>query len=1049
MLDRLEQIADLDHQCSLMSIGPGADQETTVDAPGQAEEADSEGRFQIVRFHDRGALGEVFVARDSQLRRYVALKRIKQHPAADNDKRARFVVEAEITGRLEHPGIVPVYGLGTFDDGRPFYAMRFIRGDNLKAAIDQFHKDEKAGRDAGARTLALQKLLRRFLDVCNAIAYAHSRGVVHRDLKPGNIMLGKYGETLVVDWGLAKSVGRSDPAPASATLDDRTLVPESGSDLRGTREGSLLGTPVYMSPEQAAGQIERLGPASDVYSLGATLYCLLTGRAPFEDQDLEELLPKVQRGEFVPSGKLQGWIDPALEAICLKAMKTEPAQHYATPRALADDVEHWLADEPVWAYAEPFTVRAKRWMRKHPSRVTAAAVLLLATVVGLAIGAALLEQSRRLVDEQRQLAQKNFEEAETQHKAADAMFRKAKSTVDTYLTKVSEEKLLKEPRLQPLRKELLKLALDYYLDFVKDRADDPSVRKDLADAYTRAGETYGDTYTGPDENVGSKRGMELQIQGIALYEELVREKPEDRELQVALAEILWDLALVYWREREYPAGLETCGRVIQLWEQLRAEAPGNLNFGRKLGASYSLRALVKRDTSDREGQAADIRRAVGIFQEILKSAPEDEATLRPLTAALRRSDRLDDLLEAIRLSRQLAKSVNLIHTGRLMGSDPNNLSTALGNAAVKYAFELGQPEKAEPLYQECIELLREQMTQSPEANGVIFDFVAFAGNLGETLFLQGRTHSASRNLKESVSRTEELKRRNFSQGTVDNPIWFQYILGYLECETGNLIGGLDRCESALRGEEDLLAQNKAPGKENPIFVANRLTIRETITRFRVLAGKLTSEERLAQQRQFLAERKALHERELKAPRYGWELGASAGVLAGLLLEIGRPDEALTVVEDVLPALEKLVHDDKPDSSQPSQIDSRNYFLRSVLAELLARKDEALAKTGKATDAAKAIRQAIEITEDLCKQEHCYLDDLARHLTLASTLPGSEGGTGYADQAIRALRDYIASGFDNPYKLRHDSRLEPLRQRDDYQKLVRDLEAKVKQEEAKR
>ncbi len=228
---------------------------------------DAEGRFRIVRFHDRGALGEVFIARDQQLHRIVALKRIKLDHATDKDKRARFVVEAEITGRLEHPGIVPVYGLGTYDDGRPFYAMRFIRGDNLKAAIEQFHKAEDKGRDPGERTLALLKLLRRFLDVCNAIDYAHSRGVLHRDLKPGNIMLGKFGETLVVDWGLAKSVGRPEAAPASATMDDRTLVPQSGSDLRGTELGARLGTPAYMSPEQAAGRIADLGPASDVYSL--------------------------------------------------------------------------------------------------------------------------------------------------------------------------------------------------------------------------------------------------------------------------------------------------------------------------------------------------------------------------------------------------------------------------------------------------------------------------------------------------------------------------------------------------------------------------------------------------------------------------------------------------------------------------------------------------------------------------------------------------------------------------------------------------------------
>jgi serine/threonine protein kinase len=360
--DRLEQVADLDFQCSLLAIGPEAGAHTepdpgdTVSWSAQAQEVDPEGRFQIVRFHDRGALGEVYLARDSQLHRIVALKRIQQAPAADQDKRARFVVEAEITGRLEHPGIVPVYSLGTFDDGRPFYAMRFIRGDNLKAAIDQFHKDEQAGRDAGARALALQKLLRRFLDVCNAIAYAHSRGVVHRDLKPGNIMLGQYGETLVVDWGLAKSVGRPEPVPASVTMDDRTLVPESGSDLRQTMQGARLGTPAYMSPEQAAGRIDQLGPASDVYSLGATLYCLLTGRAPFEERDLAELLRQVERGAFAPPRQVQGWIDPALEAVCLKAMKTDPAQRYTSPRELADDMEHWLADEPVGAYAEPVRV---------------------------------------------------------------------------------------------------------------------------------------------------------------------------------------------------------------------------------------------------------------------------------------------------------------------------------------------------------------------------------------------------------------------------------------------------------------------------------------------------------------------------------------------------------------------------------------------------------------------------------------------------------------------------------------------------------------------
>src|SRR6185503_16636975 len=205
----------------------------------------------------------------------------------DPTSRQRFLLEAEVTGGLEHPGIVPVYGLGTYGDGRPYYAMRFIRGDSLKQAIDHFHADAALKREPGRRSLELRKLLRRFTDVCNAIEYAHSRGVLHRDIKPGNIIVGKHGETLVVDWGLAKAQGQTD---GGASMDERPLVPSSASGSAETLPGSALGTPAYMSPEQARGDLEALGPRSDVYSLGATLYCLLTGKAPFEDGDVGAVL---------------------------------------------------------------------------------------------------------------------------------------------------------------------------------------------------------------------------------------------------------------------------------------------------------------------------------------------------------------------------------------------------------------------------------------------------------------------------------------------------------------------------------------------------------------------------------------------------------------------------------------------------------------------------------------------------------------------------------------------------------------------------------------
>jgi serine/threonine-protein kinase len=376
----LDRIDDPDVRASLARLaatGPagGAADATRTYTAGAAGTA---GRFRILRFHDRGGLGEIFLARDEELHRDVALKRMQERHADDPQSRCRFVVEAEITGGLEHPGIIPVYGLGHFDDGRPFYAMRFIKGDSLKDAIRQFHQAERPGRDPGERSLALRRLIGRFLDACNAVAYAHSRGVLHRDLKPGNVLLGPYGETLVVDWGLAKVIGRPESAPA---VGEATLRLSADSGLAPTSPGSVIGTPAYMSPEQARGDLDALGPASDVNSLGATLYQLLTGRAAFEPADFPVMQARVIAGEFPPPRQVNRGVPAALEAICLKAMAREPRDRYASPRALADDLEHWLADEPVSAWREPWSVRARRRLARHRTLVTSGAA---AVAVGLA-----------------------------------------------------------------------------------------------------------------------------------------------------------------------------------------------------------------------------------------------------------------------------------------------------------------------------------------------------------------------------------------------------------------------------------------------------------------------------------------------------------------------------------------------------------------------------------------------------------------------------------------------------------------------------------------
>ncbi len=350
-------------------VDDDADRTSTLAVGGSTGDGQ---RFRLLRPHARGGLGEVFVALDSELHREVALKQILEKHADDALSRQRFVPEAEVTGGLEHPGIVPVYGLATYGSGRVYYAMRFIKGDSLKEAIEQFRADISLKDDPGRRSFELRKLLRRFLDVCNAIDYAHSHGVVHRDIKPANIILGKHGETLVVDWGLAKAVGRADP-----TVGEQTIAPSSSGSSE-TMPGSAMGTPAYMSPEQACGDLDQLGPRSDVYSLGATLYCLLTGKPPFEGDDVGEILRKVQRGDFVPPRQLEPPLDAALEAVCLKAMAKQPGDRYPSCRAFADDVERWMADEPVSAWAEPWTRKLLRWLTRHRTGVTGAAAAVLA-----------------------------------------------------------------------------------------------------------------------------------------------------------------------------------------------------------------------------------------------------------------------------------------------------------------------------------------------------------------------------------------------------------------------------------------------------------------------------------------------------------------------------------------------------------------------------------------------------------------------------------------------------------------------------------------------
>jgi len=462
----------------LPSRGDAAHAVTTRAPAGTSAE-----RYVPKRFHAKGGMGEIWLAEDCDIGRQVALK--KMLGAAQQEQKDRFLVEARITGQLEHPGIVPIHELGTDPEGQPYYVMKFVHGRTLKKVIKEYHSPES--KSDVPREVQHVRLLQIFLDLCQTVAYAHSRGVLHRDLKPDNVMLGAYGETLLLDWGIAKVQGQPD-APATGAPSDLPPVNLSYAGVSTeTMAGSIMGSPFYMAPEMAEGRTDLVDHQSDIYLLGATLYEILTGKPPRSGGNALKLLEKARTEVPLPPRHLIPDLPRALEAICQKAMAHDKGARYARTADLADDVKRYLAGEPVTAYRENWQERAWRWMRRHKKaivRVVGAAVVIAAAYVGYTVldkawrdraeaqreaerlqkqdeARQALKEFRSKADEARYYAANSGPEGENSpyYDAArgEAAAQAALAVADGWGPDVSQLPLAEEQ--QPVRKELFDLLL--------------------------------------------------------------------------------------------------------------------------------------------------------------------------------------------------------------------------------------------------------------------------------------------------------------------------------------------------------------------------------------------------------------------------------------------------------------------------------------------------------------------------------------------------------------------------------------------------------------
>jgi serine/threonine-protein kinase len=930
-------------------------------------------RYSLTRLHATGGIGRVWLAHDDVLGRDVALKELRSDHEDLSAHWGRFVREARVTGQLEHPGIVPVYELSERPGSRqPFYVMRFVQGQTFSTAVAAFHADRR-GHRAGA--LRLSNLLNAFVAVCNAIAFAHARGVVHRDLKGQNVVLGEFGEVIVLDWGLAKVMGQS------GQLDGSTPVsPGRDGEETQTAEGQVMGTPAYLAPEQAAGRVDQIDARTDVYGLGALLYEILTGRPPFTGLGLFETLRQVQ--EEAPTRPRSLWpgVPRALEAICLKALAKQPENRYADARALADEVRRYLADEPVQVYREPLPARAARWMRRHKPLVSGAAALLVAGVAALAIGTVLIgEQKARAVD--------NFHKAEAERIRADGNFRLAHDAADRYFVQVSESKLLGVPGMQPLRKELLTLARDYYQKFVEQRVGDPALRADLAWAYYRLGWATG--------AIESKdKGIELLQKSVGLFRELTRTEGDTVANRRALAQCHNALGELYRGTNRVEQAAANFTEAIRGWNELAGEFPRDEAFPTQEAATLLNLGRLYTDVHQWNKADEELAKAIAAWQRLADAHPQNAGYRTSLGWCYYNQAKVYRGKGQIPRAEETFLTMIDVYKPLTGTREEAEFPYALASAFHDYAgllFDLGRRKESKGFYEKALGVYQRAARRDPLVPLYRRDLAACYHDLGNV-------HLADRNLKEAKAAYE--KSREIEQELVDaypdEPdhllhlagTYYNFGLFYKD------LGRSDDADKAFTRALELQTSLVERYKDDPRYLSSQAASRNSLgflrlqadrwkearnflepsrDAFRMLANKYPGvpeykaglaralhnlgivhrgaqrpDEALAAHREAGTHYQELVHQNENVPTYRGELAATWDALGSLQRATGHPADAVASLEQAT-ALRQQILDRKEN----------DLHARSDLGGTLNNLAMALAANGQHTDALTRYQQAIE------------------------------------------------------------------------------------------
>jgi serine/threonine protein kinase len=977
-------------------------------------QTDAAQRYSLGAEIARGGMGVIYRATDAVLGRELAVKVLHEKYGSLSDAALRFAFEARITGQLQHPSIPPVHDLGTLSDGRPFLAMKLIKGQTLDESLND---RPDAAADHG-------RLVAVFEQICQALAYAHSRDVIHRDLKPANVMVGAFGEVQVMDWGLAKILG-AEPSPArpSETQSDATRAwPQSrisptpaglaetqndaalaftqispSSDLGSqTEAGSMLGTPAFAPPEQVAGEIEKVDTRADVFGLGAILAVILTGKPPYVGATFESVRVMALRGKLDDcftrldaSGS-----EPDLVALCKRCLAFEPADRppnagevakaVAELRAAADERARRAELERVRVEGEQATAEARATERRKRRRlwIGATAVLAAAVVGGLmAVVAVQRRANADLAGEQAKVEARNKQLADEQTKVQQR-FDMAVKAIETFHTGVSEEALLKNPQLNELRTRLLKQAAGFYanLDKLLAGQTDAKSRKTLAAGYFQLAELT--------EKIGDKKeALRVHRQALAVRRELATAPAADVQTRLDVAQSLLNVAALQSAMGDTPGALARLDEGRDLAERLVAEAPTDA-VRSVLALNHSRRGLLLAQRGKPSQALESHRKALAIRQELADADPSITSYQSHLASShMNIGGIMMDTgkpAQAMLAYRQaLAIRQRLADGNPTATASQNDLATS-HNAIGLVLAQTGKPAEALEAYQKALAIWQELADANPAVQSFQSDLALVYYNSAVLLRETGKPGDVLESYEKALAIRQKLADANPAV------MGFQQGLAQSQFSIGALLSEMGKPEEALRSYEQARAIMQKLADANPAIAIFRRHLASTHNNI------------------------------------GW-----------LHAHQKRYSDALRALDQGISICQKLTRDD------PS-----NAYFAHGLGYSHAYRGWTHAHAGQPAQAAADLRRAVELWGGSKALDIETRFERSRALALLAGL-GDDSKSGVtpaeaktcADQAVAALADAVKTGWGLPSELTGPD-FDAVRARPDFANLVAEVEAKA-------